>query len=70
MWYLIVLGHEEDEGRVIKVSHGKSHGATVGGTGISSYSGKSVKTTEKTVTVNNNKAAQLRTQISKTKAGK
>lgn len=53
-------------------THGKSshHGATVGGSGVGSYSGKSVKSTEKSVTVNNNKAAQLRTQLSKTKTGK
>lgn len=65
-----IIGHEEDEGRVIKVSQGKSHGATVGGSGVGSYAGKSVKTSEKSVTVNNNKAAQLRTQLSKGKTGK
>jgi len=47
-----------DEGRVIKVNNGKSFGMSAGATG------KSVKAQDKTVTVNANKAAQLRTQLS------
>lgn len=48
-----------EEGRVIKVNNGKSFGMSA-----HSATGKSVKAQEKSVTVNANKAAQLRSQLS------
>lgn len=58
--------HHEDEGRVIKVNNGKSFSAT--GTHSSNVAtGKQVKASEKTVTVNVNKAAQLKASIAKGK---
>ncbi len=53
------------EGRVIKVNNGKSFGMPAS----HATTGKSIKAQDKTaaVTVNANKAAQLRSQLSKAK---
>lgn len=59
-----VLGHNE-EGRVIKVNQGKSYG--IGAQSPNVAAGKQVKTQEKPISVNTNKAAQLRTQLAKGK---